>query len=98
MGSFITIPLCAGYRGFRQHFVESFPAFRFLVPLEMPLTVITYLCFTNDLMVFCHADAFIIGVIKSSLDKFTKVFSLVTNLEKSNIFFSSVIEDTQIQI
>lgn len=42
-------------------------------------------------MIFCHTYAFLVGV-KSSLDEFARVFSLVINLEKSHIFLSRVSE------
>jgi len=34
-------------------------------------TGITHICFADDLMLFCHADPASIGVLKSSLDKFS---------------------------
>lgn len=48
-------------------------------------------------MVFCHAYAFSVGVIKSSLDEFAKVSGLVTNLEKIQLFLSGVSGEVQLR-
>lgn len=47
-------------------------------------------------MVFCRADASFVSLIKSALDYFSKVFGLVTNVEKSQLFLSRVTDEEQI--
>ncbi|XP_031254792.1 uncharacterized protein LOC116112812 [Pistacia vera] len=56
----------------------------------------THLCFADDLMVFCRADASPVSLIKSALDYFAKVSGLVTNAEKSQLFLSGVTDEEQI--
>lgn len=46
-------------------------------------------------MIFCHTNAFFVGVVKSSLDEFVRVFSLVANLEK--IYFPIKVSE-QVQV
>ncbi|XP_031260174.1 uncharacterized protein LOC116118323 [Pistacia vera] len=50
----------------------------------------------DELMVFCRADASSISLIKSVLDYFAKVFGLVTNTEKSQLFLFGVTDEEQI--
>ncbi|KAJ6980751.1 hypothetical protein NC653_024183 [Populus alba x Populus x berolinensis] len=51
---------------------------------------ITHLCFVDDLMMFCHADLESIIVLKSSLDRFSKLSSLTINHAKSSLFMAGV--------
>lgn len=53
-------------------------------------TTITHLCFADDLMMFCHADIESIMVLKSSLDRFSKLPGLNINLAKSSLYLSGV--------
>jgi mannosylglycoprotein endo-beta-mannosidase len=53
-------------------------------------TKITHLCFADDLMMFCHADIESIMVLKSSLDRFSKLSGLTINLAKSSLYLSGV--------
>jgi hypothetical protein len=53
-------------------------------------TKITHLCFADDLMMFCHADIESIMVLKSSLDRFSKLSALTINLAKSSLYLSGV--------
>ncbi|KAJ6974535.1 hypothetical protein NC653_030590 [Populus alba x Populus x berolinensis] len=56
-------------------------------------TGITHVCFADDLMLFCHADLESIGVLKSSLDKFSMLSGLSINLAKSSMYLSGI-DDT----
>ena len=51
---------------------------------------ITHLCFADDLMLFCHVDKDSVGILKSSLDKFSSLSGLKTNHTKSSIYLSGI--------
>ncbi|KAJ6897722.1 hypothetical protein NC652_024515 [Populus alba x Populus x berolinensis] len=53
-------------------------------------TDITHICFADDLMLFCHADLNSIGVLKSSLDRFSMLSGLSINISKSSMFLSGI--------
>ncbi|GJR61917.1 RNA-directed DNA polymerase, eukaryota, reverse transcriptase zinc-binding domain protein [Tanacetum coccineum] len=56
---------------------------------------ITYICFADDLMVFCHGDPCSVKVIKKSIEDFGNCSSLLLNFGKRTVFFGSVNEDEQ---
>jgi hypothetical protein len=58
-------------------------------------TNITHVCFADDLMLFCHVDIDSIGVLKSSLDNFTRLSRLTINLAKSSMYLLGVAEGMQ---
>jgi hypothetical protein len=58
-------------------------------------TNITHVCFADDLMLFCHADIGSIGVLRSSLDSFTKLSGLTINFAKSSMYLSGIDEGMQ---
>ena len=58
-------------------------------------TNITHVCFADDLMLFCHADIGSIGVLRSSLDNFTKLSGLTINFAKSSMYLSGIDEGMQ---
>ncbi|GJX40072.1 RNA-directed DNA polymerase, eukaryota, reverse transcriptase zinc-binding domain protein [Tanacetum coccineum] len=53
---------------------------------------LTYMCFVDDLMVLCNGDIESLKVVKKSLDDFSGVSGLFTNLIKSTILFGSISE------
>ncbi|GJV48902.1 retrovirus-related pol polyprotein from transposon TNT 1-94, partial [Tanacetum coccineum] len=53
---------------------------------------LTNLCFADDLLVVCNGDKYSLEVVKSSLNEFSLVSGLFSNLSKSTIFFGSVNE------
>ncbi|GKE31842.1 hypothetical protein Tco_1451164 [Tanacetum coccineum] len=59
---------------------------------------LTHLCFANDLLVLCHGDSDYVGVVKKSVDKFSKVSGLHPNMSKSTIFFGSLNESERTRI
>jgi len=61
-------------------------------------TGITHICFADDLMLFCHADPASIGVLKSSLDKFSMLSGLSINLGKSSMYLSGIDDTLQSNI
>jgi len=61
-------------------------------------TGITHICFADDLMLFCHADPTSIGVLKSSLDKFSMLSGLSINLAKSSMYLSGIDDNLQSNI
>jgi len=54
---------------------------------------ITHLCFADDLMLYCHADAESVGILKSCMDKFSLLSGLTINHAKSSLYLSGVDED-----
>nr|GEV19294.1 hypothetical protein [Tanacetum cinerariifolium] len=59
---------------------------------------ITHLCFTDDMMLFCHGDIFSVSVLKKALDEFRNVSGLLPSLTKSTVIFSNVKEATKAKI
>nr|GEX67630.1 hypothetical protein [Tanacetum cinerariifolium] len=53
---------------------------------------LTHMCFANDLMVLYNGDVDSLKVVKNSLDDFSGVYGLHSNLSKSTIFFGSINE------
>ncbi|GJZ10330.1 RNA-directed DNA polymerase, eukaryota, reverse transcriptase zinc-binding domain protein [Tanacetum coccineum] len=51
---------------------------------------ITYLCFADDLLVFCHEDTQSVRIIKKSLDEFSEHTGLLPNMRKSTILFGGL--------
>ncbi|GJW54813.1 RNA-directed DNA polymerase, eukaryota, reverse transcriptase zinc-binding domain protein [Tanacetum coccineum] len=51
---------------------------------------ITHLCFADDLLVFCHEDCESVGVIKKTLEEFSKYSGLKPNMQKSTMFFGGL--------
>ncbi|GJV40060.1 RNA-directed DNA polymerase, eukaryota, reverse transcriptase zinc-binding domain protein [Tanacetum coccineum] len=56
-------------------------------------TLISHLCFADDLLMFCHGDTESVKVIKSALDEFSKVSNLIPNMGKSTIFFDKMADE-----
>ncbi|GJY56595.1 RNA-directed DNA polymerase, eukaryota, reverse transcriptase zinc-binding domain protein [Tanacetum coccineum] len=56
------------------------------------------LCFADDLMTFCNGDSLSAGVIKEALQEFSAVLGLFPNLNKSTLYFGSLIEAEKDQI
>ncbi|GJW00473.1 RNA-directed DNA polymerase, eukaryota, reverse transcriptase zinc-binding domain protein [Tanacetum coccineum] len=56
---------------------------------------LTHLCFADDLLMLCNADAGSLKVIKKSLDDFSKVSGLFPNHSKNTIFFGSIMEENK---
>ncbi|GKA57376.1 RNA-directed DNA polymerase, eukaryota, reverse transcriptase zinc-binding domain protein, partial [Tanacetum coccineum] len=54
---------------------------------------ITYLCFVDELMIFCHGDTHSISIVKKSLNEFSSYSGLLPNLKKSTMFFGSIKEN-----
>nr|GEV63806.1 RNA-directed DNA polymerase, eukaryota, reverse transcriptase zinc-binding domain protein [Tanacetum cinerariifolium] len=50
---------------------------------------ITHLCFTDDLMVFCHGDVKSARIVKETIKEFSKYSGLYPNMGKSTIFSSA---------
>lgn len=44
---------------------------------------LTHLCFADDLLLFCHADAHSVSILKAALDEFRSVFGLIPSFERS---------------
>nr|GEU70429.1 hypothetical protein [Tanacetum cinerariifolium] len=59
---------------------------------------LTHLSFADDLLVFYHGDVNSINVIIDALLEFSKVSSLLPNMDKSVIFFGSVKENVKHKI
>nr|GFB45107.1 RNA-directed DNA polymerase, eukaryota, reverse transcriptase zinc-binding domain protein [Tanacetum cinerariifolium] len=59
---------------------------------------LTYLYFSDDLMVLCNGDVESLKVVKKSLNEFSKVSGLHPNLSKSTIFFGSIPEQYKAEI
>nr|GEU76092.1 RNA-directed DNA polymerase, eukaryota, reverse transcriptase zinc-binding domain protein [Tanacetum cinerariifolium] len=53
---------------------------------------ITHLCFSDDLMVFCHGDVKSVKIVKEIMEGFSKYSGLYPNMGKSIIFFGSISE------
>ncbi|GKC58902.1 RNA-directed DNA polymerase, eukaryota, reverse transcriptase zinc-binding domain protein [Tanacetum coccineum] len=56
------------------------------------------LCFADDLMTFCNGDSLSARVIKEALQEFSAVLGLFPNLNKSTLYFGSLIEAEKDQI
>ncbi|GJU83308.1 hypothetical protein Tco_1285673 [Tanacetum coccineum] len=54
---------------------------------------VTNVCFTDDLLMFCHDDKSSVKVLKESIDEFGKVAALIPNYNKSTIIFGSLDDD-----
>ncbi|GJV39213.1 RNA-directed DNA polymerase, eukaryota, reverse transcriptase zinc-binding domain protein [Tanacetum coccineum] len=46
---------------------------------------LTYLCFTDDLLVLCHGDSGFVEVVKKSLDEYSQVSGLHPNMIKRKV-------------
>lgn len=53
-------------------------------------TNLTYLCFTDGLLLFCHGDHRSASILKLCLDKFSRISGLHINADKSLCFLSNV--------
>nr|GEZ09522.1 RNA-directed DNA polymerase, eukaryota, reverse transcriptase zinc-binding domain protein [Tanacetum cinerariifolium] len=53
---------------------------------------LTHMCFADDLIVLCNGDVDSLKVVKKSLDDFSSISGLHSNLSKSTIFFDSINE------
>ncbi|GJV54144.1 RNA-directed DNA polymerase, eukaryota, reverse transcriptase zinc-binding domain protein [Tanacetum coccineum] len=51
---------------------------------------ITYLCFADDLLVFCHGDCKSVRIIKKSVDEFSGFSGLLPDMQKSIVFFGGL--------
>ena len=51
---------------------------------------LSHLCFDDDLMVLCYGNKDSISVINDALNDFSRISGLVSNMEKSTIFFGNV--------
>ncbi|GKB26479.1 RNA-directed DNA polymerase, eukaryota, reverse transcriptase zinc-binding domain protein [Tanacetum coccineum] len=69
--------------------IQSDGKFRYHKGKDLKLT---HLCFAGDLMVFCNGDVHSIAIVKKSLNEFSSYSGLLPNMEKSTIFFGSVME------
>ncbi|GKD06361.1 RNA-directed DNA polymerase, eukaryota, reverse transcriptase zinc-binding domain protein [Tanacetum coccineum] len=58
-------------------------------------TMITHICFADDLLVFCHGDPCFMNLIKESIKEFGNCSGLLPNFSKSTIFFSGINEEEQ---
>ncbi|GJX76035.1 putative reverse transcriptase domain-containing protein, partial [Tanacetum coccineum] len=58
------------------------------IPSRCEKVKLTHLCFTDDLMIFSKADIHFVKLLKSALDDFSKVSSLLPSMEK--MYWSSV--------
>ncbi|KAJ9566861.1 LOW QUALITY PROTEIN: hypothetical protein OSB04_002827 [Centaurea solstitialis] len=56
---------------------------------------LTHLCFADDLFVFTRGDVQSVEILKKALQRFEEKSGLHANLEKSEIFFGNVPEDTR---
>lgn len=57
---------------------------------------ITYICFVDDLILFCKVEEKSISLLVEALDKFYLSFGFKHNKAKSNVFFSGIArEDRQ---
>ncbi|GJU14779.1 reverse transcriptase domain-containing protein [Tanacetum coccineum] len=56
---------------------------------------ITYKCFADDLLVFCHGDIDFAKVIEESIEEFGKCSGLLPKFNKSTIFFGSMNQASQ---
>ncbi|GJY44922.1 RNA-directed DNA polymerase, eukaryota, reverse transcriptase zinc-binding domain protein [Tanacetum coccineum] len=54
---------------------------------------VTNVCFTDDLLMFCHDDKSSVKVLKEFIDEFGKVAALIPNYNKSTIIFGSLDDD-----
>ncbi|GJY12210.1 RNA-directed DNA polymerase, eukaryota, reverse transcriptase zinc-binding domain protein [Tanacetum coccineum] len=56
---------------------------------------LTHVCFTDDLLMFCHGDV-VFGVLKEAIEEFGVISDLLPNYNKSTIIFGSIrMEDQQ---
>ncbi|KAK3193362.1 hypothetical protein Dsin_024672 [Dipteronia sinensis] len=59
---------------------------------------LSHLCFADDLIMFCHGSTPSTTILKMSLDDFSSLSGLKANPTKSNIFLSSVPNDSRQQL
>jgi hypothetical protein len=59
---------------------------------------ITHLCFADDLMLYCHADTYSVGIFKACLDTFSELSGLTINHGKSSLYLSGIDEATKTSI
>jgi hypothetical protein len=63
---------------------------RFWYHWQCQQSVITHLCFADDLMIFYQANINSIRIVRKALNDFATLFGLITNLEKTHVFLSWV--------
>ncbi|GKF31092.1 RNA-directed DNA polymerase, eukaryota, reverse transcriptase zinc-binding domain protein, partial [Tanacetum coccineum] len=57
---------------------------------------LTHVCFADDLLMFCHGDVVLVGVLKEAIEEFGAISGLLPNYTKSTIIFGSMrMEDQQ---
>ncbi|XP_071733554.1 uncharacterized protein [Rutidosis leptorrhynchoides] len=59
---------------------------------------ITHLCFADDLMMFCNADAGSVQILSNALNEFSSYSGLYPNMSKSTTFFGNVSVEQQEEV
>lgn len=93
--SIVTLPICpsnGGLGGILYAETQS-PSLKY--HWRCKENTITHLCFVDDLIVFRHANTTSVGILKSSLDKFSTLSGHMINLSKSFIYLSGIDRDLQ---
>lgn len=79
-----------------ETFIRSSPSFSY--HWRCRKTLLSHLCFADDLMVFCKGDVPSVRVFHEALLTFSQLSGLTPNLEKSAVFFSGVLPSIQCEI